>query len=159
MLSELFAEISAVAAALKDGNESGINTGLYETPVGAHETQVGVIEDPWIRAIMLVSAKHLEDLEAMRDNSQDIFAMSPSKMRAAANKTGLLQRMVRFIWDDLRASYTIPDGGGVGIRSGWTIVTFDSGRRGIQEALKQILRETDCGDPDCLVHGQLAKTF
>lgn len=110
MFREFLKGVEALAVQIQDGSE----VGEYDTdPVVEGEETVGVVTDPWVRALFLAHKRRMDTLPNERP-----AGMSDDEVEKLNYDNHVLNE---FVWGVLHSAFGVFDGL-IGLRVGWTVV-------------------------------------
>jgi hypothetical protein len=129
MIREFLAQVAAVEAELLAGKAFPDPSTM---PVGDKEEVIGIVTDPWLRALVLAYNGLVDAAKTQageRSREFDSGTLNPEKLGQMDRETSRdlieLQVLNELVWGELRIRFNF-FGAAMGLRTGWAYVTVKS---------------------------------
>ena len=154
MIRKFLEEVDAIEANLRSGALAGQAAEYVTDPVADGETQIGIVSDPWLKALFLA---YKARADATPQKLADIYALGAAKVAELNNEFGPLQQL---IGAELRIALGIFTEN-IEFRAGWVVVKTEPKTRRMRVTFERIdfgnfidrmmndVMSAGCGDPNC----------
>jgi hypothetical protein len=162
MLKEFLKEMTVTEVSLQAASQAGTELPEYTAdPIVDGETKIGVIEDPWLKALFLAYRKFADNIP---EDPISLLKLTLEQIDQLESDLGGLRELV---WAELRSALGAYRGS-IGIRAGWTVVKIEErprrfyfplrgginlGRGGVPMEILAKAMDLNCGNPKCRICG------